>query len=389
MEVFICRHAESDDANGISISLLYLLMQTAYSAAEIFTGDEWLQDHAIIVEDHFIQSLLPLSQLPSHVSLHSYQDKIMVPSFVDVQVYGAAGKLFSLFPSVDTLKLMEESFASTGTFLFQPTVATNTTEVIKNCIDAIRDYKNGGGTAVHGLHVEGPWLNAYKKGAHLAHLIHAPEENEVKEILQYGEGIITMITLAPEICTREVIDIIRSYNVIISAGHSNAGFEEATKSFNGGINVVTHLFNAMSGFHHREPGLAGAVFLHEKVNASVIPDGHHVSYDAIAIAKKIMRKRLFAITDAVTDTSEGPYRHKLVGDRYECNDTLSGSALSMYQAFYNLVTAVGIDKGEAHRMCSLYPAQVLGTVKNGKMEPGFHAQMLVLDKQLNLVDVLS
>jgi N-acetylglucosamine-6-phosphate deacetylase len=363
-------------------------MLFAFSAEEIFTGEEWLHHHAILVENNIIKDLVKRSELPSDVNQRNFGGNSILPCFIDVQVYGAEGKLFSLFPTVETLKQMEENFASTGTVLFQPTVATNTSEVIRRCIDAIREYRKVGGKAVHGLHVEGPWLNAAKKGAHLAELIHAPEINEVKDLLDYGRDVITMITLAPEVCSHEVIDIIRSHNIKISAGHSNASFEEATNSFAQGINVVTHLYNAMSGFHHREAGLVGATFLHDSVSASIIPDGHHASFEAIAIAKKIMGPRLFAITDAVTETSDGPYQHQLNIDRYECNDTLSGSALSMYQAFYNLVTAAGIDKGEAHRMCSLYPARVLGTDKNGKIKPGYPARFLVVDKQLKLAEVI-
>jgi N-acetylglucosamine-6-phosphate deacetylase len=123
--------------------------------------------------------------------------------------------------------------------------------------------------------------------------------------------------------------------------------------------------------------------------ASVIPDGHHVDYAAIAIAKKIMGQRLFAITDAVTETAEGPYQHHLVGDKYESNGILSGSALSMYQAFYNLVHYVGIEVGEALRMCSLYPAQVLNVHdRYGKIVPHYAGQFVVLDKQLKLADVI-
>src|SRR5437868_7320124 len=127
----------------------------------------------------------------------------------------------------------------------------------------------------------------------------------------YGKGVIKMITLAPEVCSDEVIDCILSHNVIISAGHSNATYPQAMRCFEKGITAVTHLYNAMSGLHHREPGLVGAGFDAMTVMASIIPDGHHASFAAIRIAKKIMGERLFAITDAVTETSEGYYEHQL------------------------------------------------------------------------------
>ena len=187
-----------------------------------------------------------------------------------------------------------------------------------------------------------------------------------------------------------MLDYLLSSGVILSAGHSNAGYRQAMESFDQGIPAVTHLFNAMSPLHHREPGLAGATLQHSTVAASIIPDGHHVDFAVIALAKKLMGERLFAITDAVTETTEGAYRHHRVGDKYECNGTLSGSAISMHEAFYNLVEKVGIDVEEALRMCSLYPARALRMDhRYGKIAPGYTAQFVVLDKQLKMVEVIT
>jgi N-acetylglucosamine-6-phosphate deacetylase len=285
---------------------------------------------------------------------------------------------------------MQDVFSKEGTCLFQPTLATNTIEVFKQSIDAVRAYWQGGGKGVQGLHLEGPWINPVKRGAHVESLVQKPVLSEVKDLLEYGKGVIKTITLAPEMCPQEVIDLILSYDIIISAGHSNASYREATASFSNGISTVTHLYNAMSPLHHREPGLTGAAMLHTDVAASIIPDGHHVDFEVIAIAKKMMGERLFAITDAVTETKEGPYQHYLAGDKYECNGTLSGSALSMHEAFYRLVTKAGIETGEALRMCSLYPARVLKMEHlYGKIAPGFAAQFVVLNKQLKLVEVIT
>jgi N-acetylglucosamine-6-phosphate deacetylase len=141
---------------------------------------------------------------------------------------------------------------------------------------------------------------------------------------------------------------------------------------------------------HRKPGLVGAAFNHQTVRSSIIPDGHHVDYAAIRIAKKMMGDRLFAITDAVTETAEGPYQHQFAGDKYECNGVLSGSSLSMYRAFRNLVEHVGIEVEEALRMCSLYPAQALRIDrKYGRIVPQANAEFLVLDRQLEVIEVIT
>ena len=199
-----------------------------------------------------------------------------------------------------------------------------------------------------------------------------------------------MITIAPEVCSEEVIHLIKSYGIVISAGHSNATYEQAMASFEKDITTITHLYNAMSPLQHRAPGLVGAAFNHQSIRASIIPDGHHVDFSAITIAKKIMGSRLFAITDAVTETSTGPYQHQLAGDKYESNNILSGSAISMHQAFVNLVEKIGIDQDEALRMCSLYPAEVMGCQEQyGKIAPGFTAQFLVLNNDLSVAEIIT
>jgi N-acetylglucosamine-6-phosphate deacetylase len=359
------------------------------SAENFFTGNEWLTNHSIIIKNGKVDRIVLTSEIGSANQKH-FEDCFIAPAFVDVQVYGAAKKLLAAYPQAETLRLMYETFAGDGTCLFLPTLATNTIEVFKKSIDAVREYWNSGGKGVYGLHLEGPWLNNIKRGAHVKDWIHPPTVEEAKELLEYGKDVIRVITIAPEVCTKEVIELILSYHVIISAGHSNASYEEATEGFDHGVSAVTHLFNAMSPLHHREPGLVGAAFNHPKLRASIIPDGYHVNYAAISIAKKIMGNRLFAITDAVTETSFGPYQHQLAGDKYECNGVLSGSALTMHKAFKNLVLHTGIEVDEALRMCSLYPAQVLGCDDQyGKIVPQAAGQFLVLNKQLEIVEVIT
>jgi N-acetylglucosamine-6-phosphate deacetylase len=129
---------------------------------------------------------------------------------------------------------------------------------------------------------------------------------------------------------------------------------------------------------------------HDKVMSSIIPDGHHVDFVAIRIAKQIMKERLFVITDAVTETSGGYYQHHLSGDKYEAGGILSGSALTMDKAMKNLIDHAGIETGEAIRMCSLYPARVIKRDHQlGRIKPGYAAKMVVLDKEFMAVSVLA
>lgn len=361
-----------------------------YTASAIFTGETWLTSHALFAENSRIKDIIPISSLSSSQQVEQFDQCIIAPAFIDLQVYGAENKLFAAFPDTDSLQKLNLHSKRGGTFYCLPTIATNKKEIFLLCMDAVREYWKQGGEGILGLHLEGPWINPEKRGAHVRELIHPPAAKEVKELLEYGKGVIRMITLAPEICCKEIIDLILSYDIIVSAGHSNANYAEAIIGFRNGITLVTHLFNAMSSFHHRAPGLVGAAMDDDKVMASIIPDGYHTDYTAIRIAKKVMKERLFAITDAVTETNEGYYKHKLTGDKFESEGILSGSALTMVHAFQNLVNHCGIGKEEALRMCSLYPARAIRMdLEAGRIEKGYQSKMIVLNDKLELVQLIE
>lgn len=363
-------------------------MQQDYllKAPRIFTGESWLEHHAIEVKNNIIQDIIPFD--PSETDSR-YNGCFIAPAFIDAQLYGAKGRLFSAYPSTDALEKLSASNVEGGTAWCLPTVATNSPEVVYACIDAVRDYCTHGGRGILGIHLEGPWLNPAKRGAHIEAFIHPPSATEVAGLLEYGKDVIRMVTLAPEVCSDEAIRQLLAANIVVSAGHSNATYTEAIKGFENGITAVTHLFNAMSPLHHREPGLAGATMDHPSVLASIIPDGEHVSYPALRIAKKTMGERLFVITDAVTDTDSGPYQHYFAGNKYEADGILSGSSLTMAGSVANLVTHASIDLAEALRMCSLYPARALRLEERfGRIVPGFEAALVVLNSALEVVEVL-
>ena len=363
-------------------------LKKAYKADRLFTGENWLHDAVVVTQDGVIEEIL-LESSPD-TSTENFPGCFLAPAFMDLQIYGAYKKLFAVYPDKDSLYKLKEYCNTGGAAYCVPTAATNTADVFYKCVDAIRDYWAEGGEGILGLHIEGPWINAVKRGAHIQSLIHSPTIKEVDELLIYGKNVIKIITLAPEVCSEDVIELIQSHDIVISAGHSNATFQEAAIGFKRGIRTVTHLYNAMSGLQHREPGLVGATFDDENVMASIIPDGHHVDYAAIRIAKKIKSDKLFVITDAVTETTEGHYQHYLAGDKYEAGGILSGSAITMAKALQNLVNHVGISLDEALRMCSLYPARVLNMDKRlGKIERSFQAKMVALDEKMQVVKLIE
>ena len=357
----------------------------AISSPKIFTGTSWLTDHAVIIKGEIIEDVVPVQDVPAALNITRHQAMI-VPAFIDIQIYGAHGSLFAVEPTVLALHKLYNYCTNGGAAYFMPTVATNSQAVVFSCIDAINQYWNEDGKGVIGLHVEGPWINKEKRGAHIESFIHPPSMDEVKALLKKGKGVIKMITLAPEVCLPGVVEMIQDNGIIVSAGHSNATYAQATQAFNRGINAATHLYNAMSPMQHRAPGMVGAIFNHPKVMSSIVPDGFHVDFAAVAIAKKMLGNRLFIITDAVTETTGGLYPHHLNGDKYEANGILSGSALTMAKAVKNCVENAGIPLDEALRMASLYPAEVMKLENQlGKIERGYTASFTLLEDDLQVV----
>ena len=352
---------------------------TAITAERIFTGESWLTDHAVVTKNNKIESVIPLAALPGRLNLR-HAGEILAPAFIDLQIYGADKKLFAVHPTVDCLEAIVDYSAKGGAAYCLPTLATNTKEAFFKGIDAIREYWASGRKGLLGLHLEGPWINPAKRGAHVSDLIHRPTLKEVKEILEYGKGVIKMITLAPEVCEKEIIDYMVSEGILVSAGHSDADYATARRSFSNGVRAITHLFNAMNPLQHRAPGLVGAAMCDDKVCASIIADGHHVDFAVIAIASKIMGDRLFLITDAVTETTSGYYQHKPAGEKFEANGVLSGSALTMFRAVRNIIEFSGINESEALRMAGYYPAKLLGLSHQlGRIRTGLEATMVSIN----------
>lgn len=354
----------------------------------IFTGENFLQEHAILVEEDKITNVIPLVELPSEIDQQVLKGKQIAPAFIDLQIYGGNGKMFSLFPTTESLTATYQYCIKGGASHFMATVATNSHDVMYKAIAAVKDYWEQGLPGLLGLHLEGPYLNPEKKGAHLTQYIKQPELQEVKDLLREGEGIIKMMTLAPECCSKEVIHLLLDEGVIVSAGHSNATYEQAMEAFELGIPVATHLYNAMSPLQHRAPGLVGAIF-DGNIYSSIVVDGIHVDFAAVRIAKKIMKERLFLITDAITEASTDSYSYVLQNNRYVTeNGTLAGSCLTQGKGVKNLIDHVHVEPGEALRMASLYPAKVIGADEgHGRIMPGYQADMVVLDEQFNVENI--
>jgi len=359
----------------------------AITNSRFFRNSELIANQTILINECKIVAFTD-GTIPNGYEVIDAEQDYLVPGFIELQIYGSGGNLFSAYPTAETLAQMDTDLISKGTTNFLACVATNSSEIVYQAIEAAKAYRSKS-KGFMGLHLEGPYLNAKRRGAHLAEFIKKATLNEVKTLLEHADGVIKMMTIAPELQDDEVIQLLLDNNVVLSIGHSDATFEQTTEAYSKGIATTTHLFNAMPSIHHRAPNLPTALFNHPTAMASIIADGSHVDFEIIKMSHKIMQDRLFLITDAVTACNIGPYQHQLQGDKFITPDgTLSGSNINMAQAVQNCVNHCDIQLHEALRMASLYPAKVMGLQNNiSKIEVGYTANLIILNELLNVKEI--
>jgi N-acetylglucosamine-6-phosphate deacetylase len=357
-------------------------MKQAFLADEILTGSMMVSGQVLLTENKKIIGILPFSDLPSDFNLQSFPGCFITPGFIDLQLYGGNGKLFSNSLDMDSLEATFAYCTTGGCSHFMMTMATNSMENFLKGIEVAGEYIASGKKGLIGLHLEGPWINPAKRGAHIESFIKKPSRRDVEQVIARGRGIVKMITLAPEECDDEIIQLLMDNGIIVSAGHSNSSYAQASHAFRMGVPAATHLFNAMSPLQGREPGMVGAIYDSASVMSSIVCDGVHVDFASVRISKKILGERLFFITDAVTSITEGHYRHVFQGDRYTLPDgTLSGSCMTMVSTLKNAVQKAGISLEESIKMCSVYPARLLKDPDLGKILPGQQADFNIINRE--------
>ena len=351
----------------------------------VYTGTAVLPDHAVLVDNETIEAVLPAAGAPADVPRHDGGGLNLCPGFIDLQLYGGGGHLFSNEPTAEALASLRAHTLRHGTTSFRPTMPTTAPEMMRAALAAVRAAQPTT-PGLLGLHLEGPYINPIKKGAHREEFIRVPEPAALAELLASGAGVLRIMTLAPEVATPGALAQLRAAGVVCSAGHSNATYAEGMAAFQQGFGAATHLFNAMSGLQSRAPGLLGAIYDDAAVAASVIADGVHADFAAVRISKKIMGERLFLITDAVEESAHGAYQFHRQGDHFvDAQGILAGSALTLMTAVRNCVRHVGIALPEALRMASLYPARALRLDNHlGLLQPGYRADMCLFDHDFNV-----
>jgi N-acetylglucosamine-6-phosphate deacetylase len=359
-------------------------MKTVLKNFEYFVNGMSVKDRSLTIEGDTIAAIHSDPDKDQNARIIDLEGNYLVPGFVDLQVNGGEEVFFSNDITEEAIGLIYDNHLKFGTTCILPTLISTSLSNILKAIEAVRaymQYKQG----VAGLHIEGPFLNLFKKGAHNTKYIRKPEDEELRAILDAGEGIIKMITIAPEIFSDEQIKMMVSRNIRISAGHSNASSQLAKGYFSKGINCVTHLFNAMSQFDSREPGLVGAT-LDSDVYAGIIVDGVHCDYTSVRIACKLKKGKLFLVSDStfigVKSLEMDGIKFIYSGEGFvNSQGNLAGSNITISDAVRKCVNNVGISLADASKMASEIPLEVIGlSGSRGKIEPGYKADIAILSK---------
>ena len=316
------------------------------------------------------------------------EDDYILPGFIDLHVHGGGGK--DVMDGGDAVQVIARMHARHGTTSLLATTMTAPPSDLETALQAIgRACMMGrsGGARVLGAHLEGPYINAGKLGAQ-PDFVQSATLEEVQRLATFAP--LKLITIAPEVDGHlALVRTLTDAGMRVQIGHTLGTYEDGVAALQQGAAGFTHLFNAMTGFHHRTPGMAGAALAHAEY-AELIPDLLHVHPGAIKAALRAI-PRLYCVTDstAASGMPDGAYMlgrqqvHKCMGGVRLADGTLAGSTLTMDQALRNLV-GLGLDLADASRRVSTYAADYLGLHERGRLAAGSFADLVVLDRQLNL-----
>jgi N-acetylglucosamine-6-phosphate deacetylase len=361
---------------------------------QVVTDYEVWPDGTVLFEDSSVADVSPDDSLVADAhEVHYYGEALILPGFVDLQVNGAFG--IDVASESDRLPELSRALLSTGTTSYLPTIISSPEGIYEEALPAISVAAAGpsSGAEVLGVHLEGPFINLEKRGAHAAAHVMRPDAELLGRLLDLGP--VRMVTLATELEGADELAVLASNRgVVVCAGHSDVAFEPAYGALDGRVAGVTHLFNAMSAMHHREPGLPGAAFAHPRAVCGLISDGLHVHPEMVGLAFRMLGPdRLCLVTDAIAAAGmeEGEYRlatrtvHVDGGIPKLGSGAIAGSVLNMREAFKNILAFTGCTVPEAARMASTSPARLIGEGRRkGRLAPGYDADATVLAPDLSL-----
>jgi len=369
-------------------------MRKALVNGRVFDGQGLSSGLAVILVDGVVSELLPEGDMGSDVDVcWDLEGHILSPGLIDIQVNGGGGVMFNDAPTVETIRTMGAAHRQFGTTGFLPTLISTDPGTMKQAIRAVDEAISLGVPGVLGIHLEGPYLNANKRGIHHAERFGLIDETAFELLTSLSRGS-TLVTIAPELASSNMIARLVEAGVVVFGGHSAASYQQASEALQAGMSGFTHLFNAMSAFESREPGMVGAALEDKDSWFGIIADGQHVHPAAVSVAIAAKRKGYaLLVTDAMASVGSDVNTFNFDGREIEavngCCRTLTGelagSDLDMLSAVRNVMQFTGMDMLEALRMASSYPAKTLGLEDRlGLIRPGFDANFIEIDDELSI-----
>ena len=371
----------------------------SFVGATIFDGFNRHLNSALIIMNGKVVEIIPEEKVDPSTDQIVLAGGLLTPGFVDLQVNGGGGVLFNDNPSLENLKTICEAHAKLGTTSIMPTLISDSPEVHKRAISVIIDALYYPIKGLVGLHLEGPHLAVARKGAHEERFIRPMKELDCLELESLANKVRNlMLTIAPEAVLPQQITRLSNAGAVISLGHTDCTFNQAADAVDAGATCATHLFNAMSPFGSREPGLVGAVLNSGKLFSGIIADGFHVNKISINLALQAKKApgALFLVSDSMS-TVGSEQTHFFLNDRLITRNqgkliledgALAGADISLSDAVRYMVNEVGILQDDAIRMASLIPAKVLGMESEiGCLMPDAQADFLWMKNDLEIEKV--
>lgn len=364
----------------------------ALSGARIVLPDAILDGQALLIDgkpgDMRIVGLAPVGQAPADCDVQELDGGWLMPGFIDVQVNGGGDVLFNDMPNVEGLRRIAEAHRRFGTTGIMPTLISDFPAIVDQAIAAGEEALRQKMPGILGVHIEGPHLNIAKKGIHDDSRFSAVDADVIARLSVPTIGR-RIITLAPELAPQGTVKALAAAGILVCAGHSMADYDQSRAALEEGLAGFTHLFNAMTQFLSRDPGMVGAALEDRGTHFGIIADGLHVHPAAlrVAIAARGL-EGVMLVTDAMPPVGGMKDRFTLMGTEVQVIDgtcrgpdgTLGGSALTMAQAVRNAMDMLGHDIVEASQMASGNPATFLKLDDvTGAIAPGLRADLVHLD----------
>jgi N-acetylglucosamine-6-phosphate deacetylase len=361
----------------------------------VLSDSGFVEGQAVLLEGERIVGLVPENDPRCRQAEREDLDgQTLLPGFIDSQVNGGGGVLFNDEPSVDAIRAIGRAHRTFGTTGFLPTLISEDLDVVAQAIAAVQVAIQERIPGVLGIHIEGPFLNAERKGVHDAAKLRGLDGSAVGLLTSLKHGK-TLVTLAPEMTAPEIIQRLAAAGVAVSAGHTNATYQQIETALRFGLTGFTHLFNAMSQLTNREPGVVGAALEDANSWCGIIVDGRHVDPVVLRIALRSKRHdRFMLVTDAMPSVGTQNKSFNLQGRTIFVQDMvcvdedgrLAGSHLDMASAVRNAVRTLDLDLATAARMASQYPAEFLGLAhEHGRIAPGCRANLVLVDENVRVI----